>query len=178
MAPLMAPNERCRASEDFHPLLLDVSGRRLAVIAGEWANSGLTVAIASGHRMRTVASLFDEFATALRFPEYFGRNRDAFDECIGDLEGLSARVGYAIVVTEPDELLADVPASELDWLARSFAAATREWATPIERGEWWDRPALSFNVVLAARSSVEQSSPTGHPAWWLVARAGARRTPQ
>lgn len=34
----------------------------------------------------TESNLFREFATVLKFPDYFGYNWDAFDECIYDLE--------------------------------------------------------------------------------------------
>ena len=35
---------------------------------------------------RSVAAVFDEFAAAFQFPYYFGRNKDAFDECMRDLD--------------------------------------------------------------------------------------------
>jgi hypothetical protein len=35
-------------------------------------------------KLSTPASVFDEFAAALDFPKYFGRNWDALDECFSD----------------------------------------------------------------------------------------------
>jgi len=155
---MTAYEELRRVHDQFHPLLLEGSSGMLVALAADWVNSGLTVAVASGHRMRTDSALFDEFAHVLRFPEYFGHNRDAFNECLADLEGLPAGVGYVIVVTEPDEILADVGSSEFDWVGRSFAFAKAEWARPIEQGEWWDRPALAFNLVLAGqRDALERA---------------------
>ena len=39
-----------------------------------------------GRNCETKSSLFSEFAGRLNFPDYFGRNWDAFDECMQDLQ--------------------------------------------------------------------------------------------
>jgi RNAse (barnase) inhibitor barstar len=39
-------------------------------------------------KWRTREDIFNDFTKNLNFPEYFGRNWDAFDECINDLEWL------------------------------------------------------------------------------------------
>ena len=101
--------------------------------------------------MRTLRGLFDEFAASLQFPLYFGENRDAFNECICELETLPAGEGYVLTIVEPDQVLADAEAGTLEWHVGSFQSATAEWGRPIELGEWWDRPALPFHVVLAGR---------------------------
>jgi hypothetical protein len=35
-------------------------------------------------------------------------------------------------------------------LVQTLTSVIQHWATPIDAGEWWDRPAVPFNVVLAA----------------------------
>jgi len=68
-----------------------------------------------GRRMPTVAALFDEFAAALQFPYYFGRNKDAFDECfaeIADTVGDDA----VVLVLDADALLDEQP-TQLSWFA-------------------------------------------------------------
>ena len=100
--------------------------------------------------MRSLRGLFDEFAAALQFPLYFGENEDAFNECIAELEALMPGRGYVVVVTEPQLVLVDEDPPALSWLVRSLAAATADWAQPVDLGEWWDRPAVPFHVVLAA----------------------------
>ncbi|GAB6041820.1 barstar family protein [Endothiovibrio diazotrophicus] len=41
---------------------------------------------------------FDAFSTALSFPDYFGNNWDAFDECVADLEWIDLP-GYVVFVS-------------------------------------------------------------------------------
>jgi hypothetical protein len=99
--------------------------------------------------MRTVAQLYDEFAAALQFPAYFGQNWAAFGECLADLEWLPPEAGYVVVFTEPLLVLDDSPA-DFEALVQTLTSVIQHWATPIEAGAWWDRPAVPFNVVLAA----------------------------
>jgi len=47
--------------------------------------------------VRSKQKLFSIYAAALRFPKYFGRNWDAFEECLGDLSWLPAERPVVIV---------------------------------------------------------------------------------
>jgi hypothetical protein len=116
----------------------------------EWRENGLTVLTVRGRKMRTVDGLFDEMAAALQFPGYFGENWPAFDECLGDMDWLTPRSGIVVAVLEPDQVLQDAADADLAALTRAMAHAAETYAQPIERGEWWDRPAVPFHVVLLA----------------------------
>jgi len=116
--------------------------------------------------MRSVDGLFDEFAAALQFPYYFGENWAAFDECLGEIDWLEPTSGLIVLITEAGQVLADCPADELGRLVRSIERAHETYSAPIAAGEWWDRPALPFHVVLQ-RSA-------GDDRW---ARAGATPAP-
>jgi len=131
-------------------LLFAAEAKDGAEVAAGWRDAGLAVRVARGRKMRTVERLFDEFAAALQFPYYFGENWAAFGECLADMDWLPPGSGYVIVITEPAEVLAAEPITELATLTRSIAHAGRTYAQPIELGEWWDRPALPFHVVLHA----------------------------
>lgn len=115
-----------------------------------WANDGLTVRVVRGRKMRTSESLFDEFAAAPQFPIYFGENWNAFDECISEPEDSTLKLGAGcvIVVTEPDEVMADEE-FDLKLLATTLGRAADELGAPIVLGASWDRPAVPFHVVLA-----------------------------
>ena len=63
-----------------------------------------------GTRMRTLDGVYDQCAAALQFPEWFGRNLDAFDECLRDVSAPEAPGGpVVLLVTGADEVLADEP---------------------------------------------------------------------
>jgi RNAse (barnase) inhibitor barstar len=66
--------------------------------------TGLTLKVIKGRHCKTPANLFDEFARALEFPDYFGHNWDALEECLTDLEWLPAK-GYILLVTDAAHLL-------------------------------------------------------------------------
>lgn len=59
-----------------------------------------------GRACRDRAGLFTEFATVLDFPGYFGRNWDAFADCLRDAADDRDLLLY---VTHSAELLADEP---------------------------------------------------------------------
>jgi Barstar (barnase inhibitor) len=133
---------------EFHPLLFEGdSGAIYSAVSG-WSDARLTVRRVRGSKMRTSRGLFDEVAAALQFPDYFGENWDAFNECIAELDMLPAGEGYVIVITEPGQVLAETR-RELALFAASLTSAAKTWGQAIDLGEWWDRPAVPFHVVLA-----------------------------
>lgn len=126
---------------------------------------GVEMRTVDGRRMRTMTGFYREFAHAWRFPDYFGANKDAFDDCMRDLDGdtddaagddaraagtddTPATAGFVTVITHAEELLADAPADDFDWFA----------TTPgFYRDHYRDiaRPAGVFAVILAAPADDE-----------------------
>lgn len=142
-----------KVEAELRPLLLEGDPQSIGSSVMGWIESGLTARVVRGRKMRTLRGLLDEFAAALQFPLYFGQNEDAFNEAIAELETLPTGEGYVVTITEPDQVLADEDAAALGWLARSLTSAAEEWAEPVDLGEWWDRPAVPFHVVLAGDSA-------------------------
>ena len=58
----------------------------------------------SGKKCKTKNGLLDEFSRVFSFPDYFGHNWDALEECLADLDWLPAK-GYLVVVTDADQVL-------------------------------------------------------------------------
>lgn len=76
-------------------------------------------------------AFLDAFAGALHFPDYFGRNWDAFEECLRDLSwgNFNAAQGVIIIVDRPDGFARAQPeawAVARDVLAGAVAARAQE----------------------------------------------------
>ncbi|MFF3569440.1 barstar family protein [Nocardia jiangxiensis] len=110
------------------------------------APEGFVVRELRGSKMRTLSGVFDEFAAAFQFPYYFGQNKDAFDECLRDLdEFVGPAPGYVAVVRDSAQLLAERSA-EREW----FVSAMTDCA------QYWSAHEGLFRVVL-------QAAPEGLP---------------
>ena len=82
-----------------------------------------------GRKSRTEQQFFDEAAAALQFPDYFGENWDAFEECLRDMrDGRDA--DHVIVVTDASQLLADADPAKLAMLVDIVRVADQKWAQP------------------------------------------------
>src|SRR3990167_6838689 len=64
------------------------------------APAGFALRVIHGKKCSTPAGLFTEFARALDFPDYFGHNWDAMEECLADLEWLGAQ-GHGLFLPHP-----------------------------------------------------------------------------
>ena len=107
---------------------LAVSAAEASVLRYALPERGLLVRELRGTRMRTVAGFFDEVAAACQFPYYFGDNKDAFDECLRDLdEFVGAADGYVLVVRDAEQLLADEP-GERAWFDAALGDAAAYWS--------------------------------------------------
>ncbi len=114
--------------------------------------AGLRVIVLEGGKMVTLGASYDELARKLELPDYFGRNANALNECITDLDWLEAFDAVVLLVTKSDDVLRAEPKEMWDSFLDTLRFAGEEWARPVDRGEWWDRPAVPFHTVLACQS--------------------------
>jgi Barstar (barnase inhibitor) len=142
------PRPLLSVSDSSALLVIEADAKSSAEVVLGWRDAGLTVRAVRGRKMRTVEDMFDEMAAALQFPNYFGENWPAFDECLADMDWLPMNVGIVVLVHDAADVLADTAEVELGVLVRSIEAARSAYSEPIESGEWWDRPAVPFRVVL------------------------------
>ncbi|MFB6893463.1 barstar family protein [Kitasatospora sp. NPDC056327] len=121
-----------------------------------WAGlvtGGHRIGLVRGVNCRTAPALFTEWAHALSFPGYFGRNWDAFEECLNDVlhpPGTGPAVPLLVLVTDADALLADEPPHQLATLLAVLDTSAA--ATPA------DDPPLRvlFTTTPAARAATAE----------------------
>jgi len=102
---------------------------------------GFVVKELHGRKCHTKAGLLGEFARILDFPDYFGKNWDAFEECVTDLQWLPAP-GYLFIVTEAEQVLRDRD-EEYETFLKILEESGKVWAT-----EQDVRPEIPFHVLL------------------------------
>ncbi len=106
----------------------------------------LKIMTVDGQAMMTVEGVMDEFGRSFDFPDYYGKNSAALEECLMDLSWLPAN-GYVILVQNSQLVLTLEPPQELLWLMRLLEDVCKEWGHPIADGQPWDRAALPCHVV-------------------------------
>jgi RNAse (barnase) inhibitor barstar len=104
--------------------------------------AGFLFKVVRGGKCRSVAGLFAELAQTLDFPDYFGHNWDALEECLADLEWLPAK-GYVLLFTDAELILPD-DEEEFATFVEVLNDAGEAWAS----GQAATR-AKSFHTLLA-----------------------------
>jgi len=72
------------------------------------------VILIDGERVHDEATFFDEFADALRFPDYFGHNWDAWTECLYDFGYDLDTDRFALIWVNAEYLLKNDPQTFLN----------------------------------------------------------------
>ncbi|MEW2120018.1 barstar family protein [Streptomyces sp. NPDC005474] len=102
---------------------------------------GLGVFRLNGRKMSNQAELFQEFKVKLQFPEYFGANWNALDECLADLDWLD-RTGYLLVIESSESLLCDEEMDIREMFDELLENISEEWAN--------SDPPVAYRTILVA----------------------------
>ena len=102
--------------------------------------AGFALRIVQGKKCKTPAGLFGEFARALEFPDYFGHNWDALEECLADLEWIPAK-GYVVLITDALAVIPD-DQEEYETLLEVLNDAGEAWS----KGQTADGRRAPFHV--------------------------------
>ena len=101
--------------------------------------------IIQGAKCRTIDGLLTECARALDFPDYFGHNWDALEECLIDLEWLPAK-GYVLLIIDAGGVLPD-DEEEYETFLEILRDAGEAWGTG--QAGMGARRATPFHVLFA-----------------------------
>jgi hypothetical protein len=113
---------------------------------------GVELRTIDGAHTKTLDALFDAFAEAWHFPAWFGRNKDAFNDFVRDLDtmvntatGRPPASGYLTDITNAHLVLADEPEA-FSWFAKRL---------PIYRDYYRDEasPPAAFGLLLSIPST-------------------------
>ncbi|MFB6719478.1 barstar family protein [Kribbella sp. NPDC056345] len=129
------------------------------------APEGAIVAGLDSESMQTLDGFFDVVAREFSFPDYFGRNWPAFDECLSDIyEYMGNR--SVVAVFRNSEFLLRCSKEDLQILISIVHKVAPELAEGVAKGEPWDRPPVAFHVVFDLGVEVHEfglALPVIHP---------------
>ena len=89
------------------------------------------VAELDGSKCQSLPAFYKNVATALHFPDYFGKNLDAFEECLADLSWLADAKAIALVIQKSDLFLKKTTAAKRADVLDIFTEAN---ASPLDDG--------------------------------------------
>ena len=95
------------------------------ITAGDAFPPGYAIAVLDGEQSGSRAGIFTEMSRVLHFPDYFGRNWDAVNDCLTDLSWLPAE-GYVLIFDGFGALARNAP-DQWQIGLKVFAEACRFW---------------------------------------------------
>ena len=101
------------------------------------------LAVVDGNGVTNLDELFNRLSIAFEFPDYFGNNWNALDECINDLDWLN-KDSYVLILESMDSMLKDE--QNFNILIRILRDAARDW----HNGRNYDSfptPPTPFHIV-------------------------------
>ncbi|ARU63921.1 hypothetical protein CBW65_14750 [Tumebacillus avium] len=107
-----------------------------------------------GSAARDYDSFFLEIALAFPFPDYFGRNWPALNDCLNDLDWLDAD-SYLLCIADADQLLLDHEA-HLPTFVKYLKKSVKEWVNGRDDEEFPTLPT-PFHVVFHCTPEQEQT---------------------
>ena len=160
-------------------LLLVKTGQRAESLVR--TPTGFALRVIKGAKCQTTAGLLTECARALDFPDYFGHNWDALEECLADLEWLPAK-GYILLITDAANVLPN-DEEEYETFLEILRDAGEAWGNG--QTEMGARRATPFHVLFAVSEREKakrahwgmkeiHAEPTREPG--ITRRTSSRRT--
>lgn len=142
----MGDTFRERETKGHHLHLIECEAEQLVKMAMKAAGNGShdRVIVLEGEKCKSVASFLKEFNEKFFFPDYFGLNFDALDECLNDLEWLEAE-NYLLFIRDIDVVLSEDPGAFNDFI-RIMENTVKEWNQGRQYGAQYN-PPTPFDVI-------------------------------
>lgn len=104
-----------------------------------------------GSKCKTKKQLFKQFSKQFQFPSYFGKNWDAFNDCMTDLDWLDA-TAYTLYIAHLDELL---PTNDNDFtiFIELLEVIIIEWSSTLL--DEFEKLPQQFKVVVQGNTDTE-----------------------
>ena len=128
----------------FHLLTATSDEARDQLRSLERYGGRVAVRFVRGRKAGTTAAFYDELAAALQFPDYFGENWDAANDCLGDLEWLHADA-IVLGLLDGDKLLAAGGDEAGRKLVAVLKAAGQHWNHLPDK-----KKSQTFHIVMQA----------------------------
>lgn len=119
----------------------------------EASNEKICSKMFRGHKCITANGLFDEFSAVLQFPYYFGYNWNSFDECLNDLQWMSADA-YILCISQSESIL-KLPNEDFKALLTILLSAGQAWESGRDLGALTTLPT-PFKVVFHCTKGTSQ----------------------
>jgi RNAse (barnase) inhibitor barstar len=113
------------------------------------AGARIAIRVLRGENMKSADGVYNELAAALQFPLYFGRNWDALDECLADLEWLPSDA-YLLVFADAPLVLESAGDRDAETFLKLLFRACNDWAEGSSLGGGLERKPRAFHVVFHA----------------------------
>lgn len=129
----------------FHMFGIEKSEfQKLLLTNGSLECEGMVVKKIEGSKCETLDGLFAEFTEVLQFPDYFGNNWAAFDECLNDLDWLPGEA-YLLLIEDTDQVITTSDNS-FKIFVETLMRSVDEW-TEGRNFDDFPTPPTAFHVV-------------------------------
>ena len=134
------------ARETFFTVVEDETGNAAYnAVRTAGRTPGTYAAYLRGKRCRTKAEFFREISAAMQFPDYFGENWDALEECLRDLSEWLSFKAVTVVIDDCDRLFGSGKRAEKD---RETLRGVFE-----DTAAFWAVRDVAFRVIAVSRNA-------------------------
>ncbi len=119
------------------------SNASVELLRSEAENAGWKIYFLDGKAIRDKKTFLEHIARAMKFPDYFGKNWDALQDCLTDLQGIEPK-GYILVYQSPTRFIKSSPGH--------WAVARDVFNSVIE---FWGGQGIPFYVLLRGTTAAD-----------------------